>query len=104
MTSFKKLVSMFVVMSFVVGFVFAANAYSAEKAASSSDAKKSDKININTAGVDQLKKLPRIGEKMANRVIDYRKKNGKFKKLEDLMKVRGIGEKTFKGFEGMITI
>ena len=106
MTDLKKLVSMFVVLSFVVGFVFVSNVYSAEKAssASASSAKKSGKININTAGVDQLVKLPRIGEKIAARIIEFRKKNGKFKKIQDVMKVKGIGEKTFKGFEHMITI
>ncbi len=93
---------MFVVLSFVVGFGFVSNVYSAEKVSSTS--KKSDKININTAGVDRLVKLPRIGEKIAARIIEFRKKNGKFKKIQDVMKVKGIGEKTFKGFEKMITI
>lgn len=100
MIDLKKLFTVFVVLSFVVGFAFVPNAYSAEKPAS----KKSGKIDINTAGADQLVKLPRIGPKMADRIIEFRKKNGKFKKIQDLMKVKGIGEKTFKGFEHMVTV
>jgi competence protein ComEA len=84
-------------------------AHAVEKAAESKAAKaskvdKSGLININTAGLEKLVKLPRIGVKMAGRIIDFRKKNGKFKKIEDIMKVKGIGEKTFEGFRDKITI
>jgi competence protein ComEA len=41
---------------------------------------------------------------MAQRIIEFREKNGKFKKIQELMKVKGIGEKTFKRFEKMVTI
>ncbi len=64
----------------------------------------SGKININTAGVQELVKLPRVGEKTAQRIIEYREKHGKFKRIEDIMKVKGIGEKTFKKFENMISV
>jgi len=62
------------------------------------------KININTAGVKELAKLPRIGEKIAKRIISFRKNNGKFKKIEEIMKVKGIGEKTFEKLKPEITI
>ena len=62
------------------------------------------KININTASLAQHLKLPRIGEKVAQRIIDFRKKNGKFKKIEEIMKVKGIGEKTFKRMKDLITV
>ena len=62
------------------------------------------KVNINTANIDQLQTLPRIGTKVAERIIEFRKKNGKFKKIEDLMKVRGIGEKTFNKMRNRITV
>jgi competence protein ComEA len=104
MTVLKKLVSLFVVLSFVV-VGMASNGYLHAAEKSSKEGKdKAGLININTAGPEQLKKLPRIGEKMSQRIIEYRKKNGKFKRIEDIMKVKGIGEKTFKGFEKMITV
>jgi comEA protein len=63
-----------------------------------------ERININTASLEELQKLPRIGPKIAQRVIDYRKANGDFKKIEEIMKVKGIGEKTFNRFKDMITV
>ena len=53
------------------------------------------KINLNSATVQELVTLPKIGEKTAQRILDNRTKNGRFQKIEDLMKVKGIGEKTF---------
>lgn len=61
-------------------------------------------ININTAGVDQLVRLPRVGEKTAERIIEFRSKHGKFKTIQGIMKVKGIGEKTFKRMEKLITV
>ncbi len=63
-----------------------------------------EKININTASLDDLQKLPRIGEKIAQRILDFRKANGNFKKIEELMKVKGIGEKLFSQIKEQITI
>jgi competence protein ComEA len=54
------------------------------------------KVNVNTADATQLALLPRVGPSIAQRIIEYRKQNGPFKKAEDLMLVRGIGEKTFE--------
>ena len=61
-------------------------------------------ININLANSTQLQTLPKIGKKVAQRILDYRKKHGKFKRVEDLMKVKGIGEKTFKNLKSRITV
>ena len=52
-------------------------------------------ININTAGVSEFVKLPGIGEKTAEKIIQLRNQKGKFRKLEELMEVRGIGEVKF---------
>jgi competence protein ComEA len=54
------------------------------------------KVNINSADSSQLSLLPRVGPSVAQRIVDYRKENGPFKKSEDLMLVQGIGEKTFQ--------
>jgi competence ComEA-like helix-hairpin-helix protein len=55
----------------------------------------SGKVNINQASAAQIAFLPRIGEKVAVRVVDYRKSHGPFARAEDLMEVKGIGEKLF---------
>ncbi len=52
-------------------------------------------VNINTASVEQVALLPRVGTRVAQRIVDYRKANGSFKRIEDLMEVKGIGEKQF---------
>jgi competence protein ComEA len=61
------------------------------------------KVNINKATVDELSTLKRIGPSYAQRIIDYRQENGPFEKPEDIMKVRGIGLKTFEANKDMIT-
>ena len=70
--------------------------------ATSKEASKEGKVNINTATVEELKTLKGVGEKKAEAIIEYRKKNGSFKTKEDLMKVRGIGKKLFESFEERI--
>lgn len=62
------------------------------------------KININTATLSQLQELPRIGPKVAQRILDFRQQHGRFQRVEDLMKVEGIGEKTFQNLKPLITV
>ena len=64
----------------------------------------SERISINEADAETLVKLPRIGPVLAQRIIEYRQANNGFKTLEELKEVRGIGEKTFAGFEGLIRL
>ena len=61
-------------------------------------------ININTAGAADLVALPGIGAKTAGRIVEYRQKNGPFKKIEELMNVRGVGEKNFLKLRAQITV
>jgi competence protein ComEA len=61
-------------------------------------------ININTASLVDLQKLPGIGAKTAGRVIEYRQKNGPFKRVEELMNVRGVGEKSFLKLKSQISV
>ncbi|MGE3843134.1 MAG: ComEA family DNA-binding protein [Vicinamibacterales bacterium] len=60
-------------------------------------------VNLNAASVAQLATLPGIGERTAQRIIEYRQKNGPFKRSEDLMQVKGIGEKGFLKLKDLVT-
>ena len=62
------------------------------------------KININTADVGKLCELPGVGESLASRIIQYREENGKFKSIDDLKNVSGIGEKKFESLKEYIVI
>jgi competence protein ComEA len=61
-------------------------------------------VNLNTATVAQLESLPGIGKATAERIVEYRQKNGGFKKAEDLMNIRGIGEKSFLKLKPLVTV
>lgn len=62
------------------------------------------KININRASAEALQTLPRIGPETARRILMDRQTRGPFKKKEDLLRVRGIGRKTFKWLEPLISV
>jgi len=61
-------------------------------------------VNLNSASVAQLQTLPGIGASAAQRIVEYRQKNGAFKKIEELMNVKGIGEKSFLKLKPLITV
>jgi competence protein ComEA len=63
-----------------------------------------DQININTAPIEKLMELDRIGAKYAQRIVEYRETYGAFEKPEDIMKVKGIGEKTWDANKDRIAI
>ena len=61
-------------------------------------------VNLNTAAASDLEGLPGIGAKTAARIVEYRQKNGPFKKVEELMNVRGVGEKSFLKLKPQLTV
>ncbi len=63
---------------------------------------KKKSININKASVEELTKLPGIGEKTAKKIVEYRQKYGGFKKIEDIMKIERIGPKLFEKIQDYI--
>jgi competence protein ComEA len=76
----------------------------AQKAGSKPAASAPAVVNLNTATATQIATLPGVGEKAAQRIIEYREKNGGFKKIEELMNVKGIGEKSFLKLKPLITV
>ena len=61
-------------------------------------------VNLNVATTADLERLPVIGPAMATRILEYRQKNGGFKKIEELMNVKGIGEKNFLKLKTLVTV
>ena len=62
-------------------------------------------LNINTATAEELADtLPRVGKSTATLIVNYREKNGPFKKIEDLKNVKGIGDKTFEKLKDLICV
>jgi competence protein ComEA len=86
-----------------LGLAMAIIAISLAPAYAQSSAPKA-RVNINTAPAAELETLPRIGPKVAQRIVDYRTKNGNFKKVEEIMKVQGIGEKVYDQIKDLITV
>lgn len=61
-------------------------------------------VNINQATSAELARLPRVGAKLADRIVSHRKEHGPFKRIEDLMEVKGVGEKFFSTLKPYLTV
>jgi len=61
-------------------------------------------VNINTATAAELTRLPRVGEKLAQRIVDHRQQHGAFRRPEDLMEVKGVGEKMFQSLKPYVAV
>ena len=67
-------------------------------------ATKAATVDLNSASVTDLESLPGVGRRTAERIVEYRQKNGSFKKIEELMNVKGIGEKSFLKLKPLIAV
>ena len=72
--------------------------------ADQSSAAPSGVVNINTADAAQLSMLPRVGQKAAARIIEYRTAHGPFQKATDIMQVKGFGNKSFERLSSYIVV
>ena len=63
-----------------------------------------EKINLNAASAEQLESLPGIGPVTAKRIVDHRAKVGKFKRIEEIINIKGIGEKKFETIKDRLVI
>jgi competence protein ComEA len=62
------------------------------------------RVNVNTATVEQLTALPGVGPALAARIVDHRQKSGAFRSTQEVMSVKGIGEKNFAKIEAWLTV
>ena len=62
------------------------------------------KINVNQASASELERVPGLGPKLSRRIVEFREANGAFQKLEDLIKVQGIGPKSLEKIDDYLTV
>jgi competence protein ComEA len=72
--------------------------------AQKSSAGSTEKVNLNTASLEQLQSLPGVGPSIAKKIIEHRTKVGKFTKVEEILNVKGIGEKKFQQMKDRLAI
>lgn len=75
-----------------------------DQASTQSTAPAATVVNLNTANQAELEKLPGVGAATAKQIIEYRQKNNGFKKVEELMNIKGIGEKSFLKLKPLVTV
>jgi competence protein ComEA len=61
-------------------------------------------VNVNQASSAEIARLPRVGAKLADRIVEHRKDHGPFKRVEDLMEVKGVGEKMFASLKPYLAV
>jgi competence protein ComEA len=98
---FRVCSSVFVAVTLLAGSAFGAQSSTPRQDVA---AAKAPVVNLNTATVAELEQLPGIGAKVAARIVEYRTKKGPFKKIEELMNVQGVGEKSFLKLRAQLTV
>lgn len=100
MNRFSNVLVLFVMMLALAAPAFAQDTQAAKGKPAASNAP----INLNTATVQQLEALPGVGTRTAQLIVEHRQKNGGFKKVEELMNIKGIGEKSFLKLKPLVTV
>jgi competence protein ComEA len=83
---------------------FGAAAAPAEGGKAAPVAAKSGAVDLNSASEAQLQEVPGIGPALAKKIVDFRNENGPFKSVDDLLKVRGVGEKSLERLRPHLTV
>jgi len=94
-------------LPFAVALVFITSPLLAQRATKppvTATAVSMEVVNLNSATAAQIASLPGIGPKTADLVVQYRQKNGPFKKIEEIMNVRGVGEKSFLKIKDRLSV
>ena len=63
-----------------------------------------DAININTSGVNELRRIPNIGEKLALKIVEFREKHGPFRRPENLLLINGISDRRFREIRHLVRV
>ena len=93
----KKLNSVVTALAIVLALLVGSGAsFAADKAPA--------KVNLNTASAEQLVELPGIGPALATRIVEHRQKAGAFKSVQELMNVKGIGERSLQKLQPYLTV
>jgi len=88
------------VLALCLGLVFGSVSVLAQKSTPAA----TDKINLNSATVEQLQSLPGIGPATAKSIVEYRTKAGKFSRIEEIINIKGIGEKKFQKIKDRLVL
>ena len=88
------------VLALCLGLVLSSVSVLAQKAGPASP----EKINLNTATVEQLQTLPGIGPVIAKSIVEHRTKVGKFNRIEEVINVKGVGEKKFEKIKDRLVL
>ena len=76
----------------------------AQQSAASGKAAPIEKVNLNSATLEQLQTLPGVGPSLAKKILEHRTKNGKFNKIEEIINVKGVGEKKFQKMRDRLVV